>query len=100
MYDIIKQTPPVREKYAAQLAARPVTAEAAKAEADAAYAKLTEVQQALRRGARARPAKSGASCEPPWRSPRRRRCRVLTRVNEALLAVPDGFTVHPKLKRS
>jgi len=101
MYDIIKQTPPVREKYAAQLAAEGlVTAEAAKAEADAAYAKLTEVQQALKsRRARAsgeeRRIVRTTVAEPETAVA----ADVLTHLNEALLAVPDGFTVHPKLKR-
>jgi len=101
MYEIIKQTPPVREKYAAQLAAEGlVTAEAAKAEADAAYAKLTEVQQALkarrsRTSGEERRIVRAAVAEPETAVA----ADVLTRVNEALLAVPDGFTVHAKLKR-
>src|SRR5260221_9925858 len=101
MYDIIKQTPAVRETYAAQLAAEGlVTAEAAKAEADAAYAKLTEVQQALkarrsRTSGEERRIVRAAVAEPETAVA----ADVLTRVNEALLAFPDGFTVHPKLKR-
>ncbi len=101
MYDIIKKTPPVREKYAAQLAAEGlVTPEAAKAEADAAYAKLTEVQQALK-ARRARPSGEErrivrASVAEPDTAVA---AGLLTQLNEQLLAVPDGFTVHPKLKR-
>ena len=101
MYEIIKKTPPVREKYAAQLAAEGlVTPEAAKAEADAAYAKLTEVQQALK-ARRSRPSGEErrivrATVADPDTAVA---ADVLTRLNEALLAVPDGFTVHPKLKR-
>jgi 2-oxoglutarate decarboxylase len=101
MYDIIKKTPPVREKYAAQLAAEGlVTPEAAQAEADAAYAKLTEVQQALkarrsRTSGEERRIVRAAVAEPETAVA----ADVLTRLNEALLAVPDGFTVHPKLKR-
>ncbi len=101
MYEVIKKTPPVREKYAAQLAAEGlVTPEAAQAEADAAYAKLTEVQQALKtRRSRAsgeeRRIVRAAVAEPETAVP----ADVLTRLNEGLLAVPSGFTVHPKLKR-
>jgi len=101
MYEVIKKTPPVREKYAAQLAAEGlVTPEAAQAEADAAYAKLTEVQQALkakrsRASSEERRIVRAAVAEPDTAVA----ADVLTRVNDALLAVPDGFTVHPKLKR-
>src|SRR5690348_3137098 len=101
MYEIIKQTPPVREKYAAQLVAEGlVTAEAAKAEADAAYAKLTEVQQALKaRRARAsgeeRRIVRTTVPEPDTAVD----AGLLQQLNEQLLAVPDGFTIHPKLKR-
>src|SRR5882762_9724086 len=101
MYEIIKKTPPVREKYAAQLAAEGlVTAEAAKAEADAAYAKLAEVQQVLkarrsRTSGEERRIVRATVADPDTAVA----ADVLTRLNEALLAVPDGFTVHPKLKR-
>ncbi|HEY3280256.1 MAG TPA: multifunctional oxoglutarate decarboxylase/oxoglutarate dehydrogenase thiamine pyrophosphate-binding subunit/dihydrolipoyllysine-residue succinyltransferase subunit [Gemmatimonadales bacterium] len=101
MYEIIKQTPPVREKYAAQLSAEGlVTPDAAQQEADAAYAKLTEVQQALktrrsRASAEERRIVRATVADPETAVP----ADVLTRLNEALLAVPDGFTVHPKLKR-
>jgi 2-oxoglutarate dehydrogenase E1 component len=101
MYEVIKKTPPVREKYAAQLAAEGlVTPEAAQAEADAAYAKLTEVQQALkarrsRTSGEERRIVRAAVAEPETAVA----ADVLTRLNDALLAVPDGFTVHPKLKR-
>ncbi|HEV8398697.1 MAG TPA: multifunctional oxoglutarate decarboxylase/oxoglutarate dehydrogenase thiamine pyrophosphate-binding subunit/dihydrolipoyllysine-residue succinyltransferase subunit, partial [Gemmatimonadales bacterium] len=101
MYEVIKKMPPVREKYAAQLAAEGlVTPEAAQAEADAAYAKLTEVQQALkakrsRASGEERRIVRAAVAEPDTAVG----TDVLTRLNEALLAVPEGFTVHPKLKR-
>jgi 2-oxoglutarate dehydrogenase E1 component len=101
MYEVIKKTPPVREKYAAQLAAEGlVSAEAAQAEADAAYAKLTEVQQALkakrsRASGEERRIVRATVTDPDTAVP----ADVLTRLNDALLAVPDGFTIHPKLKR-
>ncbi len=101
MYDIIKQTPPVREKYAAQLAAEGlVTPEAAQAEADAAYARLGEVQQALkarrsRKSGEERVIVRATVAEPDTAVA----ADVLSKLNEQLLVVPDGFTVHPKLKR-
>ncbi len=101
MYEIIKKTPPVREKYAAQLAAEGlVTPEAARQEADAAYARLTEVQQAVK-ARRSRP--SGEERRIVRESVPEPDTAVtpalLTKLNEQLLAVPEGFTVHPKLKR-
>jgi 2-oxoglutarate dehydrogenase E1 component len=101
MYEIIKHTLPVREKYAAQLAAEGlVTPEAAQVEADAAYAKLTEVQQALkarrsRTSGEERRIVRTAVAEPDTAVA----ADVLTKLNEQLLVVPAGFTVHPKLKR-
>jgi len=101
MYEVIKKTPPVREKYAAQLAAEGlVTPEAAQAEADAAYARLTEVQQALkakrsRASGEERRIVRAIVTDPDTAVP----ADVLTRLNDALLVVPDGFTIHPKLKR-
>src|SRR6266576_1536162 len=54
MYERIKQTPPVREKYAAQLVNEGVVdSPAAAADADAAYQRLTAVQQAVKSGQRA-----------------------------------------------
>src|SRR5689334_4748654 len=52
MYERIKEAPGVREKYAAQLASEGiVTAEQARADAEAAYQRLTAVQQAVKSGA-------------------------------------------------
>ena len=98
MYERIKQTPSVRQKYAAQLAGEGVVdAAQADADAEAAYQKLAEVQQAV---------KSGQVTEDPQRiTPKSApepatavAADVLTRLNGELLAVPDGFTVHPKLQ--
>ena len=96
MYERIKQTPSVRQKYAEQLAREGVV-EAAQAEADAqaAYDRLAEVQQAVKSGQR----------EEPQRIMKQSTAEPLTAVvsdqlkklNAELLAVPDGFTVHPKL---
>jgi len=97
MYERIKQTPSVREKYAAQLVSEGVVDRAqAEADAEAAYQRLGEVQQAV---------KSGQRAEEPQRikpegAPEPRTAvtaDLLTKLNDELLAVPDGFTVHPKL---
>ena len=99
MYERIKQTPPVREKYAAQLVKEGVVdSGAADADADAAYQRLSAVQQAV---------KSGQRAEEPQRIKRESapepatavRGDVLKKLNGELLAVPDGFAVHPKLLR-
>jgi 2-oxoglutarate dehydrogenase E1 component len=99
MYERIKQTPPVREKYAAQLASEGVV-DAAQADADAAaaYQRLAAVQQAV---------KSGQRAEEPQRITRESAPEpttavavdVLTKLNGELLAVPDGFMMHPKLRK-
>src|SRR6267154_3120811 len=97
MYERIKQTPPVREKYAAQLVNEGVVdSAAAAADADAAYQRLTAVQQAV---------KSGQRADEPQRITRESAPEpatavagdVLKRLNAELLAVPSGFVVHPKL---
>src|SRR5438876_932642 len=97
MYERIKQTPSVREKYAAQLVSEGVVDRAqAEADAEAAYQRLGEVQQAV---------KSGQRAEEPQRikpegAPEPRTAvtaELLTKLNAELLAVPDGFVVHPKL---
>ena len=97
MYERIKQTPPVREKYAAQLVSEGVVdSGAAAADAEAAYQRLTAVQQAV---------KSGQRDEEPQRIKRESApepgtavaADLLTKLNTELLAVPDGFVVHPKL---
>ena len=97
MYERIKQTPTARQKYAEQLAREGVIdAAQANADAEAAYQRLTEVQQAV---------KSGQRAEEPQRIKKQSAPEpstavapdLLKKLNEELLAVPDGFTVHPKL---
>jgi 2-oxoglutarate dehydrogenase E1 component len=99
MYERIKQTPSVRQKYAAQLAAEGVVdARQAEADAEAAYQRLAAVQQAL---------KSGQRPEEPQRiTPKSApepttavAADVLTKLNGALLEVPEGFAMHPKLQK-
>ena len=97
MYERIKQTPPVREKYAAQLVQEGlVDSAAAAAEAEAAYQRLAAVQQAV---------KSGQRADEPQRITRQSApepatavgADLLKKLNDQLLAIPDGFAVHPKL---
>jgi multifunctional 2-oxoglutarate metabolism enzyme len=99
MYERIKQTPSVRQKYAAQLAGEGVVdAPQAEADAEAAYQRLAEIQQAV---------KAGQGTEDTQRiTPRSApepatavAADVLTKLNGELLAVPDGFTMHPKLQK-
>ncbi|MFN2570127.1 MAG: multifunctional oxoglutarate decarboxylase/oxoglutarate dehydrogenase thiamine pyrophosphate-binding subunit/dihydrolipoyllysine-residue succinyltransferase subunit [Gemmatimonadales bacterium] len=99
MYERIKQTPPVREKYAAQLASEGIVdAAQASADAEAAYQRLAAIQQAVKTGQRAEdtqriPRKT--TPEPTTAVP----ADVLTKLNAELLAVPEGFTIHPKLQK-
>ena len=97
MYERIKQTPPVRSKYAAQLASEGVVdAAQAEADAEAAYQRLTAVQQAVKSGQRAEePQRIRRESAPEPRTAVT--ADLLTTLNDELLAVPDGFTVHPKL---
>jgi 2-oxoglutarate dehydrogenase E1 component len=103
MYERIKQTPTVREKYAAQLAQEGVVDQAAaQAEWDAAYARLQAVQQALKASLAA-----GTGGEEPHRISQQTaaepetavRAELLTTLNEQLLAVPESFTPNAKLKK-
>ncbi|HJQ66459.1 MAG TPA: multifunctional oxoglutarate decarboxylase/oxoglutarate dehydrogenase thiamine pyrophosphate-binding subunit/dihydrolipoyllysine-residue succinyltransferase subunit, partial [Gemmatimonadales bacterium] len=102
MYERIRQTPPVRQKYAEQLAREGVV-EAAQAEADAAAAtaRLAEIQQALKASLAA-----GGGEEPHRISTQTTvepetavRAELLTTLNEQLLQAPEGFMVNPKLKK-
>jgi 2-oxoglutarate dehydrogenase E1 component len=97
MYERIKQTPPVRQKYAAQLASEGVVdSGAAEADAEAAYQRLAAVQQAVKSGQRAdepQRIKRESAPEPATAVA----ADLLKKLNNELLAVPDGFAVHPKL---
>jgi multifunctional 2-oxoglutarate metabolism enzyme len=103
MYERIKETPTVREKYATQLAQEGVVdPAAAQAEWDAAYARLQEVQQTLKASLAA-----GTGGEEPRRISQQTaaepetavRAELLTTLNEQLLAVPESFTPNTKLKK-
>jgi len=103
MYERIRQTPTVRQRYADQLAAEGVMdTAAAQAAADAATARLQEIQQALK----ASLAEGGGGEEPQRISTQSLaepetavRAELLTTLNDQLLLVPEGFTVNPKLKK-
>jgi 2-oxoglutarate dehydrogenase E1 component len=103
MYETIKRTPTVREKYAGQLGAGGlVTAEQAAAEADAAYQELAQIQQTLKaslaqasQGAEPQRISRIESPEPDTAVP----AELLSTLNAQLLAWPDGFAVNPKLKK-
>ena len=101
MYERIKQTPAVRQKYAEQLAREGiVTADQAEADAEAAYQRLAAVQQAVKSGATQRAEDTQRII--PKSAPEPNTAVVteaLRKLNGELLAVPDGFTMHPKLQK-
>ncbi len=97
MYERIKQTPAVRATYAAQLVQEGIVdAAQADTEAETAYQRLAAVQQAV---------KSGQRADEPQRITRQSApepatavaADLLKKLNDQLLAIPDGFAVHPKL---
>jgi 2-oxoglutarate dehydrogenase E1 component len=102
MYERIKQTPTVRQRYAEQLAREGVVdAAQAAAEAEQMYQGLTEIQQSLKAHLR-----EGTGEEPQRISTAQAKVAepdtavsapLLTTLNEQLLAVPQGFNVIPKL---
>jgi 2-oxoglutarate dehydrogenase E1 component len=98
----IRRQPPVRQRYAEQLAREGVLSVAqADAEAEEAYARLSGVQQAVK----TRLAHEAREAEPPLRRASVSEpstsvpAEVLRDLNEQLLAVPEGFTVNPKLRK-
>src|SRR5437899_4440635 len=103
MYERIRQTPPVRRRYSEQLAREGVLEVAqADAEAERFSQRLYETQQSLK----AHLAEEGQGEEPqrisgtqPPEPDTAVAAQVLTGLNAQLLAVPEGFTVNPKLKK-
>jgi multifunctional 2-oxoglutarate metabolism enzyme len=101
MYELIKDLPPVRARYAAQLASEGVAASGdADQEFERVYQDLVAAQQrfkaSLGKTSVADPVKaSGPGQDPVTAVPP----ETLAGLNEQLLTVPDGFTVNPKLKR-
>jgi 2-oxoglutarate dehydrogenase E1 component len=101
MYERIKQTPSVRQKYAAQLASEGVVdAAQADADAEAAYQRLAAVQQAVKSGAAQRAEDTQRITRKSTPEPTTAvAAGLLKKLNVELLAVPDGFTIHPKLQK-
>jgi 2-oxoglutarate dehydrogenase E1 component len=102
MYEVIKNHPTARARYAELLAEKEVmTAEEAERAYEAAYQHLTAEQQGLKatlaaqREAEPSSRRVVTNPEPVTAVPG----DTLTALNGMLLAVPDGFTVHPKLSR-
>ena len=103
MYEPIKTHPPVRKIYADKLVAEGVvTAEEARAMLDDATTKLADAHDELKEsmGARRAHRDRRARARPhdePRAADHRARADTLRSLNEQLLRVPDGFTVHRKL---
>ncbi len=103
LYERIRETPPVARRYGAQLeAAGVLDAGASDQTADQAYQRLAERQQALKaslakgvRGEEPQRISQVSVGEPDTAVA----ADALAELNDDLLAVPDGFTVNPKLLR-
>jgi 2-oxoglutarate dehydrogenase E1 component len=104
MYQAIKKHPPVRELFARHLIEQGVVSEQESTEmTDNVWALLTEEHQALK--AKIEQAREVEHGTGEYQLDRTASPEVKTAVsadrlqvlNEELLAVPDGFTVHPKL---
>ncbi len=100
MYAVIREHPTVRERYAAVLAERGVRSiEEAQAQYDAAYQRLSELQQSYKSGRT-----SGAQEQPKPRptamdTETAVEAGALDSLNQQLLTWPEDFAPHPKLKR-
>ena len=102
MYERIKKLPSVRERYARRLVeAGVITQEEAEREAADAYQRLTTIQQSFKSSmgkstTREHPIRlSGPGLDVETAlAP-----EFITALNEQLLQWPDGFTVHPKLRK-
>ncbi len=99
MYQLIKAHPTVRQRYAEQLATEGiVTSAEADAQAETAYQRLLDIQQKFKATlSDARPAAETPRPPTPRMVDTALPAETLTALNEALLAWPEGFHVHPKL---
>ena len=106
MYQMIKKHPPVRELFARQLIEQAVVSEQESTEmTDNVWALLSDEHQKLKE--RIAAAKDVEHATGEYQLDRTPSPEVKTAVpaerlhvlNEELLSVPDGFTVHPKLTR-
>ena len=102
MYERIKALPSTRELYARELIAAGVVTQAeADAQASEAYQRLVDIQQGFKasmsRGTPPEPANKmmgpGLEVDTALAS------EFLVALNEQLLSWPEGFTVHPKLRK-
>ena len=105
MYERIKQTPTVRQRYVENLTALGVV-DAAQAEADAQQLnqRMSEIQQSLRAhltlDVKGEEPQRISGAQPAVAEPDTRAAsQLLTSLNDQLLAVPPGFTINPKLKK-
>ena len=101
MYERIKQLPPVRSRYAEQLAAEGVVSvEEATQQAESAYQRLVDAQQRFKASLG-----KGPVPEPPKPTGPGHEVatavapETLTALNEQLLTWPQNFAVNPKLKK-
>ena len=101
MYERIKAHRSARELYAASLVTDGIlSAEEATARYDAAYQHLIDQQQGFKASSsQPRPAEAAPSKIIRENPPTAVAADTLIGLNNQLLAFPDGFTVHPKLKR-
>ena len=101
MYERIKKHPPVRKLYAEQLGARASSApRSADRMAEEAYAKVGDAHTELKESMGGPPETGQNELDRTMsREPRTTVAEdTLRSLNEQLLRVPDGFTVHRKLK--
>jgi multifunctional 2-oxoglutarate metabolism enzyme len=101
MYELIKKHPPARKLYAERLEAEGVvTAEDAAKMAEKAYARVGEAHNELRQSMGAPPDTGEIELDRTMsREPRTTVAEETVRsLGEQLLRVPEGFTVHRKLK--
>src|SRR5216110_2592646 len=105
LYERIRQTPTVRQRYAEQLVAEGVQDVArADALAEQFAQRLSEIQRSLRAhlsetGQGQEPQRISDAPQPIAEPATAVASQVLTSLNEQLLAVPGGFSVNPKLLR-
>jgi 2-oxoglutarate decarboxylase len=104
MYERIKNHPTAREQYATALVKDSVlTAEEAEARYASAYQRLVDIQQGFKAAAPEASVDKSPAPVAKTVAPETVETAVaadhLNALNEQLLAVPEGFTVNPKLKR-
>ena len=102
MYDRIKNLPTVRDRYAGELVqAGIMTREEADRQAAQAYQRLVDIQQAFKNsmGRAANQERSVRLSGPGQDVETALPAEFLTALNDQLHSWPEGFSVHPKLRR-